>query len=240
MKNTSSLILFLLLLLACTPSPEEQAMELLKKSVAAHGGQEAWTNLKGIKFRKWTRLLDAEGNVESEVDQWHEFRLVPKFEGSISWTKDSVAHSMSWDGMIFRYQMGENEVLNADFLAEKRKDFDAAFYTVAQPWKLMDKGGQLIYEGSKVLENGKEVVSIRVNYGADSDTWWYYFDPTTYLMVGNEVQLKDHRSLIYDLSPEQSEKLVLHGKRESWRVDETGKRLFLRAEYRYSNFELQY
>jgi hypothetical protein len=33
---------------------------------------------------------------------------------------------------------------------------------------------------------------------------------------------------------------VFHGNRESWRVDEAGKRLFLRAEYRYSNYELQY
>ncbi|MFM7629153.1 MAG: hypothetical protein ACKO44_06500 [Algoriphagus sp.] len=240
MKNTSSLILFLLFLFACTPSPEEQARKLLEKSVAVHGGQEAWKNLKGIKFRKWTRLFDAEGKVESEVDQWHEFRMAPKFEGIISWTKDSVAHSMSWDGFIFRYQMGANEVLNADFLAEKRKDFDAAFYTVAQPWKLLDQGGQLSYEGRKFLENGVEAESIRVDYGPGKDTWWYYFDPHTYILLGTEVQLKDHRSLIYDLKSEQADNLLFHGTRESWRVDESGNRLFLRAEYRYYNFELVY
>ena len=185
-------------------------------------------------------MLDAEGKIESELDQGHEFRFSPRFEGNISWTKDSIVHGMSWDGATFRYQMGENEVLNADFLASKKKDFDAAFYTVAQPWKLLDKGGSLFYEGIKKLENGKEVASIRVDYGPNSDTWWYYFDPTTYLMLGNEVQLKDHRSFIYDLSTEQAEDLLFHGKRESWRVDEEGNRLFLRAEYRYSNFELVY
>lgn len=240
MKNAVLFLVILVAWTACTPSPEEQALDLLDKSIAAHGGKEGWENLKGIKFQKWTRMLDAEGNVESELDQSHAFRFSPQFEGKISWTKDSIPHSMSWDGAVFRYQMGENEVLNADFLASKKKDFDAAFYTVAQPWKLLDKGGKLIYEGKKILENGKVVESIRVDYGPDSDLWWYYFDPSSYLMVGNEVKLKDHRSLVYDLASEQADKLLFHGTRESWRIDESGKRLFLRAEYRYSNFELVY
>jgi hypothetical protein len=240
MKNAALLFIFVLFGLACTPSPEEQAMDLLDKSIAAHGGKEGWENLKGIKFQKWTRMLDADGQVESELSQWHELRFTPRFEGKISWTKDSIAYWMSWDGAVFRYQMGENEVLNADFLATKKKDFDAAFYTVAQPWKLLDKGGKLHYEGLDTLENGTEVESIRVDYGPDTDTWWYYFDPKTKLMVGNSVQLKDHRSLVYDLSTEKAGQLILHGKRASWRVDESGKRLFLRAEYRYSDYELVY
>jgi hypothetical protein len=240
MKNHFLFLIILWGFTACTPSPEKQALDLLDKSIAAHGGKEGWENLKGIKFQKWTRMLDAEGTVESELDQWHEFRFTPQFEGKINWTTDSITYTMSWDGAVFRYQMGENEVLNADFLVAKKKEFDAAFYTVAQPWKLLDKGGKLIYEGKKTLENGTEVESIRVDYGPDSDTWWYYFDPKTKLMVGNSVQLTDHRSLVYDLTTEKAEQLILHGKRESWRVDESGKRVFLRAEYRYSGYELVY
>lgn len=240
MKYAALFLVILYTFSACTSSPEEQAKVLLSKSIAAHGGQEGWENLKGIKFQKHTKLLDSAGNLESELDQWHEFRFEPRFEGKISWTKDSIPHSMSWDGAIFRYQMGENEVLNADFLAAKKKDFDAAYYTVAQPWKLLDKGGKLIYEGIKTLENGKEVETIRVDYGPGADLWRYYFDPMTYLMLGTEVQLNDHRSLVYDQAAEEVDNLVLHGNRESWRVDESGKRLFLRAAYRYSNFELMY
>jgi len=240
MKFTAILLVLLFLISACTPSPEDQAMDLLNKSIVAHGGKERWENLKGIKFRKWTRMLNAEGQVESELDQWHEFRFAPLLEGQITWTKDSIAHVLAWDGFKLRYRMGENEVLNDDFLAAKKKEFDAAFYTLAQPWKLLDNGGKLHYEGRDTLENGTEVESIRVDYGPESDVWWYYFDPKTYLMVGNAVQLKDHRSLVYDLSTEKVDNLVLHGTRESWRVDEVGKRLFLRAEYRYSNYELLY
>ena len=78
-----------------------------------------------------------------------------------------------------------------------------------------------------------------MDYGSDSDTWWYFFDPETFLMVGNEVQLKDHRSLVYDLSGEEVNGLNLHGTRESWRVNEKGERLFLRAAYRYSQYQIE-
>jgi hypothetical protein len=225
---------------SCSPSPEEQAQILLEKSMMAHGGADKWSEISSMKFRKWTRLLNEDGSVESELDQWHEFRFKPFFEGKITWTKDSVSHVSTWDGSQMRYFMGENEVKNEGFLASKKKDFDAAFYTVSQPWKLLDEGAKLLYEGQKTLENGKLVEVIRVDYGPDSDVWWYYFDPETFEMVGNEIQLKDHRSLVYNLSFEEVEGLKLHGKRESYRVNEQGEKLFLRAEYLYSQYEIEF
>lgn len=232
------ILLVSFLVISCAPSSEKQAQELLKKSIVAHGGTESWEGIKSLKFRKWTRLLNEDGSVESELDQWHEFRFKPYFEGKITWTKDSITHVSSWDGSRMSYFMGENEVKNESFLAAKRKDFDAAFYAVAQPWKLLDEGTKLSYEGQKTLENGNPVDVIRVDYGQDADIWWYYFDPETTEMIGNEVQLKDHRSLVYNLSVEAVEGFKLHGKRESWRVNEKGERLFLRAEYRYSDYQI--
>lgn len=233
------LFLSLVLLNSCQPNTEKKAKNLLLKSIEAHGG-EVWSDISFLRFRKMTRLLNEDGSVESELDQWHEFRFKPYFEGKITWTKDSVTHLSTWDGTQMRYQMAENEVQNPSFLASKRKDFDAAFYTVAQPWKLLEEDGSMLtYEGQKTLENGKPVETIRVDYGPDSDTWWYYFDPETYLIIGNEVQLKDHRSIVYNLSSEEVGGFILHGVRESWRVDDKGQKLFLRAEYRYSEYQIQ-
>jgi hypothetical protein len=231
-------LLLSFLLSACNPSPEKQARALLKKSIAAHGGADSWEAIQGLKFHKWTRLLNEDGSVESEMDQWHEFRFQPYFEGKITWTKDSITHVSIWDGSTMSYFLGGNEVKNEGFLASKKKDFDAAFYAVAQPWKLLDEGAKLSYEGQKMIENGKFVEVIRVDYGQDADTWWYYFDLENSEMIGNEVQLKDHRSLVYNLSFEEVEGFKLHGKRESWRVNEKGEKLFLRAEYRYSDYQL--
>jgi hypothetical protein len=231
-------ILFIIFLTGCAPSPEKQAIELLRKSIKAHETSDSWGNLKAIKFRKWTRLLYENGEVESETDQFNEFRLVPFLEGKISWEVDSIAYVSTWDGIMMRYTMGGNEVKNSDFLAQKKKDLDAAFYALAQPWKLLDEGPKLSYDGQKTLENGTLVEVIVVDYGAEADQWWYYFDPKTFLMIGNEVQLKDHRSLIYNLSYDDSSGMLMHGKRESYRVNDSGERLYLRAEYRYSAYEL--
>ncbi|WP_111670415.1 DUF6503 family protein [Algoriphagus litoralis] len=240
MKKVNILFLFGLLIISisCASSPEKEAKVLLEKSMDAHGGSEAWKDLKSLKFRKWTRLLNEDGTTESELDQWHEFRFQPYFEGKITWTKDSITHVSIWDGAKMSYFMGENEVKNEDFLASKRKDFDAAFYAVAQPWKLLDAGTKLSYEGQKTLENGNRVEVIRVDYGPEADIWWYYFDPVSFEMVGNEVQLKDHRSLVYNLNFEAIQGFKLHGIRESWRVNENGEKLFLRAEYRYSDYQI--
>lgn len=241
MKNWFYLFAMGLLLLGCSPSKEEMAHDLLKKSIEAHGGEEAWNQIAVIQFTKWTKLLDENGNIESELNQWHEFKFVPFFEGRISWwANDSIQHVLVYEANKISYFMGGNEIQNEDFLVAKKKDFDAAYYTVAQPWKLLDGGGTLSYEGRKTLENNQEVESIRVDYGPDQDIWWYYFHPETFLMVGNEVQLKDHRSLIYDLKEEVVDGLKLHGKRESWRINEKGERLFLRAEYQYSDYKITF
>ncbi len=236
----SVLIALLIFGFGCAKSPEKQAQEILEKSMEAHGGSEKWEKVTSLKFRKWTRLLTDSGSVESELEQLLEFRMKPFFEGKITWTKDSVEHISIWDGSQIKYFMGGNEIQNADFLKTKKADFDAAFYAVAQPWKLLDDGTNLSYDGQKTLENGQLAEVIKVDYGPESDKWWYYFDPVSFQLIGNEVQLKDHRSLIYTLTNEQAGDLVLHGKRVSHRVNEKGEKLYTRAEYLYSEYVITF
>jgi len=225
--------------LACGTNSSQQAELLLEKSIEAHGGQEAWSQVEKISFRKWTQLLKEDGSIESETDQLQEFRLLPRFEAKISWMSDSLLHISSFDGKEMNYLIGDNEVKNPDFLATKREDIDAAFYVLAQPWKLLeDPGAKLIYKGIKTLSDQREVEVIEVDYGPEEDTWWYYFDPNTSLMIGNEVQLKDHRSLIFNLEADRSTPFILHGRRESFRVNEKGEKLYLRALYRYSDYQI--
>ena len=234
-------VLALVVLLAqfsCGENPEKEARALLEKSIQAHGSAEKWEGMSSLKFRKWTRLFNEDGSVESELSQLHEFRFKPYFEGKISWTKDSIQLVTTWDGSRMRYFMGENEVQNPSFLASKKKDLDAAFYAVAQPWKLLDESAKLTYEGQKTLENGKLVEVIRVDYGPDADVWYFYFDPNSAMLIANEVQTKDHRSLIYNLSFVEKSGFLLQGTRESWRVNEKGEKQFLIAEYSYTEYEI--
>lgn len=236
----SVLVTLLIFGFGCAKSPEKQAQQILEKSMEAHGGSEKWEKVSSLKFRKWTRLLTDSGTIESELDQLLEFRMKPYFEGKITWTKDSVEHVSLWDGSQMNYSLGGNEIQNADFLISKKADFDAAFYAIAQPWKLLDEGARLTYEGQKTLENGQLAEVVKVDYGPESDSWWYYFDPVSFQLMGNEVQLKDHRSLIYTMTYERAGDLVLHGKRVSYRVNEKGEKLYTRAEYLYSEYVITF
>ncbi len=228
----------LVLQFSCEENSEERARSLIQKSMEAHGGAEKWDAVTSLNFRKWTKLINEDGSVESELNQQMEFRFKPYFEGEMTWTKDSIQHFVTWDGKKMNYLMGVNEVKNPSFLASKKKDLDAAFYAVAQPWKLLDESAKLTYEGQKTLENGKLVEVIRVDYGPDTDVWYFYFDPNSAMLIANEVQTKDHRSLIYNLSFVEKSGFLLQGTRESWRVNEKGEKQFLIAEYSYTEYEI--
>ena len=240
--NHKSLLSFLLALLffSCTPSPEEQALELVERSIEAHQLTKKWEDVTRINFKKLTRLLDENEAVESESEQWIEFRLKPYFEAKLTWTKESISHIVNFNGSRTSYQMGENSIQNEGFLKAKKAEIDAAYFAFAQPWNLMDENANLKYEGLKTLEDGKTVESLRVDYGADSDVWWFYFDPTSSRLIANELQAKDHRSLIENLSYDDSTGLILPKERKSFRIDETGKKLFLRAEYVYSDYRVTF
>ncbi|WP_373397599.1 hypothetical protein V8V91_24095 [Algoriphagus halophilus] len=88
------------------------------------------------------------------------------------------------------------------------------------------------------MASGQLAEVVRVDYGPEEDVWWYYFDPVSYQMLGNEVQLKDHRSLVENDTMEQAGPFLLYGKRTSYRINEKGEKLYVRAEYQYSDFEI--
>ncbi|PZX55676.1 hypothetical protein [Algoriphagus chordae] len=240
--NYKSLLSFLLSLFffSCTPSPEKQALELIDKSIEAHQLSKNWEDVSTIKFKKWTRLLDENGAIESESEQWVEFRLKPYFEAKLTWTTDSVLHVANFNGSRMSYQMGANTIQNEGFLKAKRAEIDAAHFAFAQPWNLIDENANVTYEGQKRLEDGKSVASIRVDYGPDSDVWWFYFDPISSQLVANELHAKDHKSLIENTSYDNSTGLLLAKERKSFRIDDEGKKQFLRAEYLYSDYELTF
>ncbi|SFA96768.1 DUF6503 family protein [Algoriphagus aquimarinus] len=240
--NIKSLLSFLLSLLffSCSPSPEKQAQELIEKSIEAHQLSKNWDKVSNIKFKKWTRLMYESGEIESESEQWVEFRLKPYFEAKLTWTKDSILHVVNFNGSRTSYQMGENTIENEGFLKAKRAEIEAAYLAFAQPWKLIEENVDLTYEGEMTLEDGRSVESIRVNYGPDTDVWWFYLDPKSAKVAANELHAKDHKSLIETVSYDESMGLILAKERKSFRIDDAGKQLFLQAEYLYSDYQVTF
>lgn len=233
-------LLFSLFFFSCTQSPEKQAQELVEKSIAAHQLSKNWENISSIKFKKMTLLLDESGVVESESEQWVEFRLKPYFEAKLTWTKDSILHVVNFNGSKTSYQMGENSIQNEGFLKAKKAEIDAAFFAFAQPWNLLDENTNFSYEGSKTLEGGNSVESIRISLISGLDENWIYIDSVSSKVVALEQHSAGKKRLIETISYDESTGLLLAKQQKNYMIDEEGKTLFLQAEYLYSDYQVTF
>ena len=114
------------------------------------------------------------------------------------------------------------------------------------PFKLLDKGVVLSYEGIDTLRTGKTVHVVKAAYNPSThdnhskpDIWWHYFDENDYRQWGYMVQHADHFSYIENLSFISSNDFFLTETRKSYRVDSLRNILYLRAEYGYSDYVLK-
>jgi hypothetical protein len=240
-KNSFIIIPIVFFLLNSCNTRDRQAVDLIEKSIEAHGGQEAWNQVQSISMTRDLWLFDENGAVESNVRQENEFRLKPYYEATMAWEKDSIAHRVHFDGIKTQYWMGANEILNEGFLESKKRDIDAAFYVLTKPFDLLDEGKNLTYEGKTELEGGIMAESVKVVDGnpedPDTDIWWYYFDPKSFEILAYKVKTTDHYSMVYNQGWDNSTGILLPAKRESYRVDSLGNRLYLRALYAYSDYK---
>jgi len=231
---TSSIIIY------CTSCSENKSVRIIENSIAAHGGSKAWDNMEAFSIQKETWLYFENGELESHLIQDLEFRNTPFFEGKISWEKDSLVHKLVFDGSRTRYWMGENEIQNEDFLANKKKDIDAAYYVLNKPFDLINGNKKLDYQGITKLQDGREVETVRVIDGnpndPGADVWWYYFEKDSKLLVAYKVKTSGHYSLVYNLEWDVSTGIHFPKRRESYRVDSLGNTLYLRAKYQFGDF----
>ena len=231
-------ILIYLTFFGCT-SKEVTADNIVSKSIEAHGGMEAWTQLKHLEFDKETILFTQDGTIEKEVDQHQFFILKPSLEGALL-SKEAQKNDLYFHGNAFSKVINDSVFMVTDSieLETAKNTFFAAHYVVCQPFKLMDEGVILNYVGIDKLEE-TEVHIINVSYLTDtenSDKWTYYFDAITYKLVANKVNHNGNISLIKNLEFDAKTGLIFNAHRKSYTVLEDGSS-FLRAEYFYKNFK---
>jgi hypothetical protein len=230
-------------LFSCKPDSERKAINLISKSIEAHGGSEQWENVESLTFLKETKLYEVDSSLESELFQEIEIRFQPHWEIRMSWEKDGIRHKALFDGKRTRYWLGENEIQNVDFLNSKKRDLDAAAYVMTKPFDLLQGQKQLEYLGLKRLPDGKEYESVQVIDGlpetGNVDVWVYYFDPGDYRLMAYSVKTSDHTSLVFNQGLEYFDGLLLPQRRVSYRLLENGKTDYLRAEYGYSTYHIK-
>ena len=236
-----SLSCTILLLASCMSGDEAITAEhIVNESIKHHGGLEKYESLKSIKYVKKIILFDSLGNVESVQNQHHYYVMQPELSGTIWWADDADTVSIEFAGDdISRFTNGIPDTLASEASANL---VGSSIYVLFQPFKLVDPGTLLIYEGVGNINN-KEVDIVAVRYeGADdsADQWWYYFDTESHRLLANRVIHGKRNSLIQNLSFHEEAPLLLNQHRKSYFVDNSLEKGYLRAEYFYDDFEFTF
>jgi len=218
---------------------QNQAAQIIQRSLEAHGGIKKWQNANQLSYQKKTILYDSLGAIEKEIIQWHINRFTPDFSAKMIWQENTVTKKVVFSkGKI---SVLYNDTIINDKMLEKQyyKTITAANYVVWQPYKLLEKDVVLSYEGEEHID-GKQARVVKASYydadGSAANIWWYYFDAKTYKLLGNMVHHGVTYSFIKNIAYENQTGLFLNAKRKSYMIDSLRNIKFLRADYFYNDF----
>ncbi len=245
-------ILFILLLGACAQkadvgSPydkisDKELASVLRKGIDWAGGIERWNDLNTIIYDKHSVLLLEDSTIENETFQHHIYKMQPQFAANISWEKDSIEHEIVMDSDARKV---ENDVVvsEGDKVAQS---VYSALYVLGMPWKLLDDGVELSLE-EQVSIRGKQAHAVKAEYSpaqnenhSTSDVWWYYFSKEDGAFLGCLVYHAPTYAYIENLEFHEVDGMKFHKHRKSYRSDENRNIQFLRAEFWYGDYEVEF
>ncbi len=233
------------------PSPfahisDQKAKDLLEKAIASAGGLERWKRVKDVHFEKEFALYTESGEIENGAVQSHHYRFQPRSVVDISWQKDDEQHVLSYRENKVQKTINTkvDTTVNPQSLLN---NILSATFVVSIPFNLLDPGVELSYVGPKTLPDGKTVEVLKAVYNpaknenhSTRDIWWHYFDAESFLENSYMVQHADHFSMVQNVSMAEAGGIHFPKERKSYRVDESGNILYLRATYDYRKYEVQY
>ena len=221
---------------------DEKAKVVLQKAVTAYGGLDKWESISYMSFNKWYALYDAEGAEEVNLNQEHHYTPQKIY---MTWTEGQDKIEQSKVGNL--YSKSKNGMSDTDAIQSSiRNSILASTFVVNVPFNLLDFSAKLSYGGETTFNN-KEVYIIKAEYFPETqkhhttkDIWWHYFDKNSYISQGYKVKHLDHVSLVENQEFTTHKGFTLPTTRASYRVDESGEKLYLRAEYKYSDYKITF
>ncbi len=221
---------------------DDNARSIIKASIEHAGGIEKWESIKNLKYTKDFSLLLGDGTVEKSFAQVHDYTYRPTIIDIKSKEDGDLIHTRFVEGNYVRTKNGEAvDIPKANLI----KAVNTSTYVIGMPFKLLDPGVAISYEGELFLENETLVDVIKVSYDpvkndnhSTADVWKYYFDKENRKIVGNWVDAGDHANVIENLTFERVGGILFNKERKSFRLDSLGKKEFVRADYSYDNYEV--
>lgn len=220
---------------------DDQVRAILRKAIDKAGGYDKWSAIKTIKYTKHNMLFLEDSTVEVDNIQRHEYVMQPEFSARISWNKDGVDHLINYNTQ--GAQKLENDSLTSE---DPSQAVMSAMYVLGMPFKLLDAGTYLNYNGKVVLGNGNEADEIKATYSPEEhenhsiqDVWYYYFDVNDGSFYGAMVYHAPTYAYIENLDFHENTPVKFHAHRKSYRSDSVRNIKFLRAEFWYSDYEVE-
>ncbi len=246
------MLLLLILIALCTCQVENKddpyahisdnmVTQVLRKSIEHHGGLDNWNKINTLTYRKDFELYTESGQMEKSLQQWHNYAYAENAFYII--TKDSLHKTTTIKVNDTIEKIIDEQKVEED-QTKLSKQMNTSLYVVSMPFKLLDPGVRLSYEGEETIETKQRCHVIKAEYNSQEnenhstdDTWWYYFDMETGRVLANKVKTHDHWSLIENLTFVQEGDILYNGKRTSYRIDSTGQKLYRRASYDYYDYK---
>ena len=179
------LIIFLLLFTSITCfSQEITGDELLEKSIQFHDPNGNWDTFNGTLFV--TMEIPEKSSRKSKIGI-----NLPKEYFSVKATRDTITTEYTVDKGISSFTFnGDNNPSEAikkkfNLNAERAKMYKNYYtYLFGLPMKLKDEGTIIDQKIAKKTFKGKEYLVLKATYSKEvgKDTWYFYFDPSTYAM----------------------------------------------------------
>ncbi len=246
-------ILLILFLAGCQLQNEEDdfshigdqdVKRILKRAFDSAGTLKSYRDIESIRYRKKTILYNEDGSIESSVDQIHEMRLSPSLTGSIIWT-DSTGNRMIYHSQSESYtKLNDQIVPNTSESA--KQSFFSNYFVLFIPFKLLDTGVQLTFEGTTELASNARADIIKAVYSPEqydnhstSDEWYFFFDSTTGRVLANLVYHEPTYAFIENIETTEEFPIRMNVYRKTWRTDKDRNKQYLRGEFWYSDYEFE-
>jgi len=223
---------------------DQKVKSLIAKTIESAGGLDNWNKINGLSFKKYFALYDAKGNTENEVNQVHDYFLNPTQEINIRWTKANQKHHIqSKNNTITKRVNGQSDTDAKP--TSLTNTIRSATFVMSIPFNLIDSGVSFKYKGLDTLDGTTVVEVLEAEYNPNQhynhstkDIWWLYFNHTSHLLEGYMVQHADHFSYVKNTKLTKVEGFTFPEIRKSWRVTKEREILYLRADYKYSDYQL--
>lgn len=179
---------FLLLSLpVCVIAQSESALEVLEKSIRYHDPNNQWPTFNQTLELKESRPNRTERQVLVTLDIPNE-----RFEYVMDDGKNKITRSLNGGSCSASLngstQFSQEEEQKYRLSCERVKWYRNYYlYLYELPMKLTDPGTNLADQVTQSKFQNKEVLSLKVTYdeSVGKDTWYFYFDPNNYRLVGN-------------------------------------------------------